>query len=138
MRILPVILLCLALSACAKEEEQAAFMPEQRTAFQSVVVNTPGVTGADCVVQSGNSSYSVRAPGAVMVRRAPDTLSISCFKGDHMRGTASARPTFAPGEGNAVRGTQNACMTCNYPTSITVAMSLNGNAMDVPFMVWPN
>lgn len=137
MRILPALLLCLALSACAAEEEQAAFMPEPRTAFQSVVVNTPGVTGANCVLQSGANSYSVIAPGSVMVRRAPDTMSVSCFKGDHMRGTASAKPTYAPGEGNAVRGTQNACMTCNYPTSVTVAMSLNSGSMAVPYYVWP-
>ena len=137
MRILAAALaVCLALSACAETEKPVA--TQVRTPYQSVVVNTPGVTGANCVMQSGGNTYSVKAPGSVMVRRAPDTMTISCFKGNHMRGHTSARPSFAPGEGEAVRGTQISCMTCNYPTSISVAMSLNSGSMEVPYIILPN
>ena len=137
MKVLSAALaLCLALSACAETEKPVA--SQVRTPYQSVVVNTPGVTGANCVMQSGDNTYSVKAPGSVMVRRAPDVMSISCFKGDHMRGQVSARPTFAPREGEAVRGTQGACMTCNYPTTISVALSLNAGSMEVPFSILPN
>lgn len=123
----------LLLAGCSHEEH--AVIDGPRTDFQSVSVNTPGVTGVSCVLQSGNNTYSVKAPGAVMVHRAPDIMNVSCFKGNYMRGQASFRPTFAPGEAEAVRGTQNACLSCNYPSTVTVALSLNKGAMDVPYTI---
>lgn len=137
MRAIKTILaaaLLLSVTACSHEEEHAA-IEAPRTEFQSVVVNTPGVTGVSCVLQSGNNSYSVTAPGAVMVHRAPDIMNVSCFKGNYMRGQASFKPSFAPGEGDAVRGTQSSCLSCNYPSTVTVALSLNKGAMDVPYTI---
>jgi hypothetical protein len=125
----------LLLSACAEKEVSMA--PPPRTPYQSIVINTPGVTGANCVMQSGNDTYSVKAPGSVMVRRAPDTMSIACFKGDHMAGRNTVRPSFAPSEAAEVKGTHAACVSCAYPNTVTVAMSLNGSAMDVPVTIWP-
>ncbi len=122
------------LSACAEKEVSMA--PPARTPYQSIVINTPGVTGVNCVMQSGNDTYAVKAPGAVMVRRAPDMMNVSCFKGEHMSGRNTVRPSFAPSEGAEVKGTQTACVSCNYPNTVTVAMSLNGSAMNVPVTVW--
>lgn len=141
MKLLPLSL-CLVLApmvflAACDGKKQALHIQTERTAFQSVNVNTPGVTGANCVVQSGDNTYTVKAPGAVMVRRAPDIMNVSCFKGDHMRGQASFRPVFAPGEAEGVRGTQGVCLTCNYPGTVTVAMALNKGSMEIPYMVWP-
>lgn len=124
----------LLLAACSHEEEHAA-IEAPRTAFQSVAVNTPGVTGVSCVIQNGNDSYSVIAPGSVMVRRSPDLMNVSCFKGNYMRGQASFRPSFAPGEAEAVRGTQKECLSCNYPGTVTVALSLNKGTLDVPYTI---
>jgi len=129
------VALLLLVSACA--EKQVSMAPPARTPYQSIVINTPGVTGVNCVMQSGNDTYSVKAPGAVMVRRAPDMMNVACFKGDHMTGRNTVRPSFAPSEGAEVKGTQEACVSCAYPNTVTVAMSLNGNAMDVPVTVWP-
>lgn len=125
----------LLLSACAEKEVSMA--PPPRTPYQSIVINTPGVTGANCVMQGGLNTYSVKAPGTVMVRRAPDVMNISCFKGEHMTGRNTVRPSFAPSEAAEVRGTQGSCISCAYPNTVTVAMSLNGSAMNVPVTVWP-
>ncbi len=129
-----VLAAAMLVSACAEKEVSMA--PPARTPYQSIVINTPGVTGANCVMQGGLNTYSVKAPGAVMVRRAPDTMSISCFKGNHMSGRNTVRPSFAPSEAAEVRGTQTACVSCAYPNTVTVAMSLNGSAMDVPVTIW--
>lgn len=138
MKNLTYVILAAAMlvSACA-EKEMAMAPASPRTPYQSIVINTPGVTGVNCVMQSGNNTYTVKAPGAVMVRRAPDMMNVSCFKGNHMAGRNTVRPSFAPSEGAEVKGTQTACVSCAYPNTVTVAMSLNGNAMDVPVTVWP-
>lgn len=136
MRFPVVTALCLALcvSACARKETAA--VPEARGPYQSVVIHTPGVTGANCVVQSGAKTYTVVAPGSVMVHRAPDAMTVSCFKGDHMRGASTVRPTFAPREAEGARETRSACLTCSYPNTVTVAMSLNAGSMDVPYRMF--
>ncbi|HYD18174.1 MAG TPA: hypothetical protein VEF76_06825 [Patescibacteria group bacterium] len=128
-----VVALALLTSACAEKQAAASI---DNTPYQKIVINTPGVTGASCVVQSGGNTYAVLTPGAVTVRRAPDAMSVSCFKGNHMKGNDVVRPSFAPREGEKVRGTQSACITCNYPNTVTIAMSLNGHAMNVPVTVW--
>lgn len=127
--------LLVLLSACGGGDK-TTMIETTRTAYQSVNINTPGVTGVNCVVQSGQNSYSVVAPGAVLVRRAPDTMNVSCFKGEHMRGQASFRPSFAPREAEAMRGTQAECLTCNYPSTVTVAMALNRGSMEVPLTIF--
>lgn len=134
-RLLASLCILLALAACSKEKP--AIRNDARTPYQSVNVNTPGVTGVSCVVQSGRDTYTVQAPGAVMVRRSPEPMIVHCFKGEYMRGQASVRPSYAPGEGDAVRGTQASCMSCSYPGTVTVALALDRNAMNVPYYVWP-
>ena len=130
-----ILATALLVSACAEKEVSMA--PPPRTPYQSIVINTPGVTGANCVMQGGLNTYSVKAPGTVMVRRAPDVMNISCFKGEHMAGRSTVRPSFAPSEAAEVKGTQGNCISCAYPNTVTVAMSLNGSAMDVPVTIWP-
>lgn len=137
MRLFFTALLCLAtaLPGCARKETVKIPEPE-RQPFQSVIIHTPGVTGASCVVKSGVKSYSVIAPGAVMVQRSPETMSVSCFKGDHMRGNASVNPTFAPREAQDLRGTDAACLSCSYPGTVTIAMSLNAGSVETPYRIF--
>lgn len=137
MKKLKLVILAAAMLVSACAEKQVSMAPPARTPYQSIVINTPGVTGVNCVMQSGRDTYTVKAPGAVMVRRAPDMMNVSCFKGDHMTGRNTVRPSFAPSEGAEVKGTQEACVSCAYPNTVTVAMSLNGSAMNVPVTVWP-
>ncbi|MDE1151083.1 MAG: hypothetical protein PW788_00980 [Micavibrio sp.] len=119
----------LLLSGCADTARTAA--DNSGGAYQVVNVNTPGMTGANCVLRSGRDTYSVKAPGSVTVRRAPDRMDVSCFKGDHMHGREIVTPSFAPREAQQAEMDHTACTTCTYPSTVTVAMSLNGNAMDV-------
>lgn len=137
MRFFLVSFLCLvtALAGCTHKETAKAPEPARKP-FQSVVINTPGVTGANCVVKSGAKSYSVIAPGAVMVQRSPETMSVSCFKGEHMRGIANVNPTYAPSEAQKVRGTDTACMSCSYPGTVTIAMSLNAGSVETPYRIF--
>jgi len=124
------ILFCaLLLTGCGGTEH--ARVEEPSGAYQVVNINTPGVTGVSCVLKSGRNTYSVTAPGGVTVARAPDRMDVSCMKGDHMQGSASVTPTFAPREAQQAQHGHGDCTTCTYPSTITVAMSLNGNAMDV-------
>lgn len=137
MRLFFAVLLCLsaALSGCARKETVKAAEPG-RQPFQSVIIHTPGVTGASCVVKSGVKSYSVIAPGAVMVQRSPEKMSVSCFKGEHMRGSASVNPTFAPREAQDLGETGAACLSCSYPGTVTVAMSLNAGSVETPYRIF--
>jgi hypothetical protein len=98
--------------------------------YQTVTVNTPGVEGATCVVQNGAGSWTVPAPGPVTVRRTPWTMTINCFKGEHLRGAAQAAPSFAPAEA----GTGENCVTCHYPGIVNVALVLNDSLMAVPIL----
>ena len=138
MTIRSAAFLCMALLLCScAHDDTAAVNANSSAGYQSVSVNTPGVEGSDCVMQSGNETYSVVAPGSVTVRRAPDVMTVSCFKGDHMRGQQSVTPTFAPREAQQMRKTNSDCLTCNYPSTVTVAMTLDAGAMQVPVRIGP-
>lgn len=137
MRLFLAIVLCVSVSLAGCARKETAKAPEApRKPVQSVIINTPGVTGANCVVQSGTKSYSVIAPGAVMVQRSPETMSVSCFKGDHMRGAARINPTYAPREAQKVRGTDDGCLSCSYPGTVTIAMSLNAGSVETPYRIF--
>ena len=102
---------------------------ETATTYQAVGVVTPGVTGARCFVQSGVASYTLDStPGTVMVRAAPDPLDISCFKGAHMVGHTTVRPTVAPREAKVAHG--QVCESCLYPKSVRVVMALRASSVE--------
>ena len=120
----------LLLSACAEKAPVAEYTPTGP--YQTINVNTPGVTGANCVVQAGRDSYSVIAPGSLTVRRAPDQMNVACFKGEHMRGQQSVTPMFSSREVQDAEMDKVAfCKSCTYPSTVTVAMALNSGSMQV-------
>lgn len=115
------------LAGCGHAAQRHA--TENVTPYQAVGVSTPGVTGARCFVQSGVASYTLNStPGAVMVRRAPDPLDVTCFKGAHMVGNTTVRPTVAPREAKASRG--QACESCLYPENVSVVMALRSSSVE--------
>lgn len=135
-RFLGCLTAAVALNACAHQETALSSMPGA-SPYQTITINTPGERGVNCLVQSGNESYTVIAPGPVTVRRQPSPMTVSCFKGDHMRGTQSVRAIYAPREANAIRQTGSACYTCAYPNTITIAMAINTGSLSVNLRQWP-
>ena len=125
------IAVCLVsgLSACA--HENANMVDNDTTAYQLVTVSTPGVTGANCFVQSGMASYIVSgSPGKVMVRRAPDPLDVTCFKGNHMVGNTVVKPTVAPKEAKSIFNSRQDCESCTYPENVRVVMALKSSSVE--------
>jgi hypothetical protein len=117
------------LSACA--HESANMVDHEKTSYQLVTVSTPGVTGANCFVQSGMASYTVSgSPGKVMVRRAPDPLDVTCFKGSHMVGNTVVKPTVAPKEAKSIFNSRQDCESCTYPENVRVVMALKSSSVE--------
>ncbi|MDD9901667.1 MAG: hypothetical protein OXT65_11860 [Alphaproteobacteria bacterium] len=61
----------LALAGCASYVDKP---------YQMVTVVTPGVSGADCVLETRDNKFMVLTPGKVRVERAEDTLDVTCNK----------------------------------------------------------
>jgi hypothetical protein len=118
------------LSACA-EKRQAARVDETATPYQTLTVNTPGEEAVSCVLQSGDETYTMRAPGEVTLRRSASPMTVSCFKGAHMRGYQHVRATYAPREAQTARANNTACYTCSYPGTITVPIGINADSLEV-------
>jgi hypothetical protein len=66
----------------------------------------------------------------VTIPRVPSAIDVNCFKGEHLRGTGRAVPSFAPVEA----GAGAACISCRYPGIVTVALLLNDSLMAVPIL----
>ncbi|MDY0009836.1 MAG: hypothetical protein RBS08_09025, partial [Bdellovibrionales bacterium] len=116
--------LVFVLSACAGNA------PQEETAtmrYQAISVMTPGVTGAHCLLQAGAHSYTTPANSSVTVRRTPDQMDVSCFKGSHMVGHTSVKPTVAPREADN-RG--RACESCQYPESVSVVLAIRASSVE--------
>lgn len=124
----------LLLAACT---EKPAPVVESRSPYQTITVNTPGMQGVSCVVQSGRETYSMTAPGPVTVKRSPYPMLVNCFKGEHMRGTQSAKPNYAKREAEKIAGTMGDCISCNYPRTITVAMRIDTESMSDTWRAGP-
>ncbi|MEZ0262699.1 MAG: hypothetical protein ACAH80_16965 [Alphaproteobacteria bacterium] len=124
----------LLLTACG---EYPTPVTESRTPYQTITVNTPGMQGVSCVVQSGRNTYSMTAPGPVTVKRSPYPMLVNCFKGEHMRGQQSAKPNYARIEAEKIAATMGDCISCNYPRTITVAMRLDQESMSDTWRAGP-
>ncbi len=122
IRILISSVALLFLTACASDGVPS---PEA-SGYQQVSVTTPGVTGANCFMQSGDRSYSLATPAVVNIQRSSAVMDVTCFKGEHMVGNQKVYPSVAPREAR-VRGE---CVSCNYPPSITIAMVLDDKSME--------
>lgn len=102
----------LFISACSSSPKT---VQEDNSPWQTISVNTPGVTGANCFLQAGAMSYPMQAPGKVNIRKANSPMSVTCFKGEHMLGEQKIAPV---------------CPNCGYPNSVTIAMSLDDSLFD--------
>jgi hypothetical protein len=109
--------------------ESAPELQHAAAALQPVTIATPGAEGSSCTVQAGGAVYQVTAPGTVQMKRIPGTMIVNCFKGEALRGSATAAATYAPREADAAD-----CISCRWPSTVTVAMRLNGSLMDVPVL----
>ena len=98
--------------------------------YQQISVMTPGVTGAHCFLQSGGTTYTAAANSRVTVRRAPDDMAVSCFKGPHMAGHTSVKPTVAPREAARIFAHRQDCESCTYPESIHVVLALRPQSVE--------
>ena len=98
--------------------------------YQQISVMTPGVIGAHCFLQSGDMTYTAAANTRVMVRRAPDDMAVSCFKGPHMAGHTSVKPTVAPREAARIFADRQDCESCAYPESIHVVLALRPQSVE--------
>lgn len=124
-RLMPAGLVLLLLSGCGGAPAPQA---EMDTHHQTVMINTPGVEGATCIVQNGQGSWKIPAPGPLTVPRIPYSLTVNCFKGEHLRGSGQVPASFAPAEA----GKSEDCVSCRYPGMVNIALLLNDSMMDVP------
>lgn len=121
-----LIVLVLCLGACSTPEPKQDYDDARR--YQAVSVMTPGVTGAHCFLQAGDMSYTTAANSRVMVRRASDPMDITCFKGAHMVGNTTVRPTVAPREATA--GHAAVCESCRYPENVSIVLALRPSSIE--------
>lgn len=121
------ILAAATLQACTAAPKKAE---DSSRHYQQISVMTPGVAGAHCFLQSGDMTYTARANSPVVVRRAPDDMAVSCFKGPHMAGHVSVKPTVAPVEAARVFADRQDCESCTYPESISVVLALRPQSVE--------
>lgn len=126
-----IFLMALVLCLCACSASVPKQGDDDARYYQSISVMTPGVTGAHCFLQSGSMSYTAAANSRVMVRRAPEMMQVSCFKGSHMAGHASVQPTVAPREASRILGSNGQdCDSCRYPESVSVVLALRSQSVE--------
>lgn len=123
-----LIALVFALSGCAGGTQKTA--DDSARLYQEISVVTPGVTGAHCFLQAGGMSYTAAANSRVVVRRAPQPMDVSCFKGAHMVGHTSVNPTVAPREAERILGGGRDCDSCVYPESIRVVLAIRPQSVE--------
>lgn len=123
-RIITLALACAVAGCKAAPLPQAALPPE---AFQVVRVDTPGVSGAACTVQTPKGSHVLLSPASVSVARTASPIRVSCTKGEHFSGTHVITPRSLP-EGEHVAYT--------YPALVSVPMGMNARSLDTNVRVF--
>ena len=116
----------LGVSGCAGAPQAPS---DDSAHLQPIQIMTPGVTGAHCLLQAGSSNYTAAAGSRIMVRRAPDTMKVSCFKGPHMVGHTSVKPTVAPREAQQAGRGSVVCDSCTYPETISVVLAMRPSSV---------
>lgn len=106
--------------------------------YQKVRVETPGVRGADCTLNTKETKYRVITPDTVLVERSPYTMTVTCEKGNHFTAVTTVEPKT-----HAMNGMQNVFngfipgMTYDiatrsiydYPKLIIIPMQIDPEAM---------
>jgi len=121
MRKIAMLALALTLVGCATITKGTT---------QTVAVDTPGVAGATCTVQTQSGPRGVVTPGSVVLDKGSSPLPISCTKECYVAGSTiipSGTETMAAGNVvfggviglgvDALSGAMN-----KYPDVVTVAM----------------
>jgi hypothetical protein len=108
----------LLLTACAGAKGGWSAGLKPAAGNQLVQVQTPGVQGAACTLQTASGSLTVISPGRINVPRAADPMTISCSKGEHFAGTSVITPRKTTLAGYA------------YPGIVSVPMKLNNRSFD--------
>ncbi len=116
----------LALAGCTSVPPRAT---DNGAGLQPIQIMTPGVTGAHCLLRAGASHYTAAAGSRIMVRRAPDIMQVSCFKGPHMVGHTSVKPTVAPREAQQAKRGRTSCESCAYPETVSVVLAMRGSSI---------
>ena len=106
--------------------------------YETVRVETPGVRGADCTMNTKAAKYRLITPDEVLVERSPYTMTVTCEKGNYF----TAKTTIEP-KTHAMNGMQNVLngfipgMTYDiatrsiydYPKLIIIPMQIDPEAM---------
>src|SRR5437763_10767977 len=122
MHILRVCWLALLLAACATITKGTS---------QTVAVDTPGVPGATCTIQTQSGPQIVATPGTVVLSKGSSALPIQCTKDCYVMGSSiipSNAEAMAAGNiifgGVIGLGVDAASGAMNkYPDIVTVAMT---------------
>ena len=116
------VLMALALAGCG--HEGSVYAREAAGKYQSVRIDTPGVEGAACALQTSAGSYVVISPAVVSVTRNAQPMSVSCTKGEHFRGFTT------------VPARRVADAVYAYPDNVTVPMGMNTDSLKVNVKVF--
>ena len=122
MRFFRVLWLALLLAACATITKGTS---------QTVAIDTPGVPGATCTIQTQNGPQMVMTPGTVVLSKGSSALPIQCTKDCYVIGSSVIPSnTEAMAAGNVIfggvigLGVDAATGAMNkYPDIVTVAMT---------------
>lgn len=122
MRIIALIIAALMLAGCATITKGTT---------QPVAIDTPGVPGAMCTIQTQSGPQGVQTPGSIVLSKGSAALPIQCTKECYLLGSSiipSNTETMAAGNVvfggvvglgvDAVSGAMN-----KYPDIVTVAMT---------------
>ena len=109
------------LTACSQKKPQVA--QPVINPYQMVTINTPGVVGAECAMETPTGVYRMTTPGSVRVPRSAGVATVFCKKGKYFVGHKSVKPRISTFEA------AGKCTACNYPNTITVALSLHSDEM---------
>lgn len=122
MRIFFIAVICFVVAGCATITKGTT---------QTVAVDTPGVPGATCTIQTQSGPRGLTAPGSVVLDKGSSPLPITCTKECYIAGSSiipSGTESMAAGNvvfgGLIGLGVDAASGAMNkYPDIVTVAMT---------------
>ena len=79
MRNFCVLLFCVLIAGCATITKGTT---------QSIAVDTPGVPGAMCTIQTQNGPMGVTTPGSLVLNKGSAALPIQCMKECYVTGSS--------------------------------------------------
>lgn len=121
MRVFCILLFCLFIGGCATITKGTT---------QTIAIDTPGVAGASCTIQTQSGPRGVITPGSVVLDKGSSPLPITCTKECYLAGSSiipSGTESMAAGNvvfgGLIGLGVDAASGAMNkYPDMVTVAM----------------